>query len=221
MYEATFDGQARHEFLPRLWAVRKVGFLLDEIRRNGEQAELIAEIRKLGIRHGIVTPYTSFLVVEEEEMLRRRFGRFPGGGEGGGPTTPGAPEAEIRSLRERQAEASDARDALKAKKSAGRGAVAGARMAESLKDAEDAGEHCGVGVKSVAGKTFRLKEGVWVDTALEEFEKSHPDAPRKRVTYLGDEYDQLLADDRLARFLAAGARMKFVFEGTIYEVVEE
>jgi Ca-activated chloride channel family protein len=224
VYEATFDDQARHEFLPRLWAVRKVGFLLDEIRRNGEQAELVAEIRKLGIRHGIVTPYTSFLVVEEEEMLRRRLGRFPAsspdGGQGG-PMTPGAPEAEIRSLRERQAEATDARKALKKKEPMGRGAVAGARIAESLKDAEDAGEHSGVGVKTVGGKTFRLKEGVWVDTALEEFEKNNPDAPRKRVTYLGDDYDQLLADDRLVRFLAAGARVKFVFDGTIYEVVEE
>jgi predicted transcriptional regulator of viral defense system len=103
----------------------------------------------------------------------------------------------------------------------GRGAVAGARIAETLKDAEDAGEYSGVGVKTVAGKTFRLRDGIWIDTALEAFEKANPEAPRKRVVYLGEQYDKLLADDRLARFLAAGARLKFVFEGTIYEVVEE
>ncbi len=54
-----------HEFIPRLWAQRKVGFLLDEIRRNGEQQELVDEVITLSKRFGIMTPYTSFLVVED------------------------------------------------------------------------------------------------------------------------------------------------------------
>jgi len=58
VYEGAFGDEARHEFLPRLWAVRKVGFLLEEIRRNGEKAELVTEVKRLATRHGIVTPYT-------------------------------------------------------------------------------------------------------------------------------------------------------------------
>lgn len=54
------------EFLPRLWATRKVGFLLDEIRLHGEEAELVEEIVALSKRYGIITPYTSFLIVEDE-----------------------------------------------------------------------------------------------------------------------------------------------------------
>ena len=68
--EAEFADRGKHEFLSRLWAVRKVGFLLEEVRRNGEQAELVAEIKRLGIRHGIVTPYTAYLA-EEPEMGRQ------------------------------------------------------------------------------------------------------------------------------------------------------
>ncbi len=54
------------EFLPRLWATRKVGFLLDQIRLHGEDDELVDEIVLLSRRHGIITPYTSFLIVEDE-----------------------------------------------------------------------------------------------------------------------------------------------------------
>ena len=54
------------EFLPRLWATRKVGFLLDQIRLHGEDEELVDEIVALSRRHGIITPYTSFLIVEDE-----------------------------------------------------------------------------------------------------------------------------------------------------------
>ena len=227
VYEAQFDQSGQREFLPRLWAVRKVGFMLDEIRRNGEQAELVAEIKRLGIRHGIVTPYTSFLVVEEEELLRRRAVRFAGsrggsegGGEGGGASTPQAPEAEVRALRESRRRAEDAQAAFEKKEVKGKRAVAGARIAESLKDADEASEHTGVGVKTVAGKTFRLQQGVWVDTALEAFEKAHPAAPRKRVICFGEGYEALLADDVLARYLAAGTRLRLVHDGTIYEIVD-
>jgi len=54
------------EFLPRLWATRKVGFLLDQIRLHGEEQELVEEIVALSKRYGIITPYTSFLIVEDE-----------------------------------------------------------------------------------------------------------------------------------------------------------
>ncbi|MDP2345214.1 MAG: VIT and VWA domain-containing protein [Deltaproteobacteria bacterium] len=54
-----------HAFIPRLWAQRQVGMLLEEIRNKGEQPGLVAEVTQLATRFGIVTPYTSYLVVEE------------------------------------------------------------------------------------------------------------------------------------------------------------
>ncbi len=57
--------RAGPEFLPRLWATRKVGYLLDQIRLYGEDAELVDEIVTLSRRYGVITPYTSFLVVED------------------------------------------------------------------------------------------------------------------------------------------------------------
>lgn len=68
-YRADAAKEAKsYDFVPRLWAIRKVGYLLDEIRLNGERAELKDEIVSLGKKYGIVTPYTSYLVVEDTPM---------------------------------------------------------------------------------------------------------------------------------------------------------
>lgn len=60
------ESETRHEFIPRLWATRRVGWLLDEIRKNGETKELKDEVVRLAREHGIVTPYTAYLILEDE-----------------------------------------------------------------------------------------------------------------------------------------------------------
>lgn len=57
-----------YNFLPRLWATRRIGYLLEEIRLYGKKDELVEEIKRLGLKYGIVTPYTSFLVTEKERL---------------------------------------------------------------------------------------------------------------------------------------------------------
>src|SRR5690606_14607228 len=52
------------DFLPRLWASRRVGWLIEQIRLNSETKELKDEIIDLGTRYGIVTPYTSYLATD-------------------------------------------------------------------------------------------------------------------------------------------------------------
>ena len=89
VYETTFAETPDNGFLPRLWAVRKVAYLLDEIRLRGKNQELVDEIVKLGKQYGIVTPYTSFLVVEDgarpqlAQQMRGAADRFEGGARDG------------------------------------------------------------------------------------------------------------------------------------------
>ena len=66
-YDAEFPAEAReHDFIPRLWATRRVGYLLDEIRLHGENKELRDEVTDLARQYGIVTPYTAYLILEDE-----------------------------------------------------------------------------------------------------------------------------------------------------------
>lgn len=55
-----------HDFIPRLWATRRIGHLLDEIRLRGENRELKDEVVDLARKYGLVTPYTAFLIHEDE-----------------------------------------------------------------------------------------------------------------------------------------------------------
>ena len=101
-YAIDFPATAsEHDFIAPLWARRKVGYLLDQVRLNGESAEVKDELIQLARDYSIATPYTSLLVVPrpagtaQRSLPRRRSssslprwfepGRFArGGGMGGG-----------------------------------------------------------------------------------------------------------------------------------------
>ncbi|MBN1417505.1 MAG: VWA domain-containing protein [Planctomycetes bacterium] len=63
----------RYEFVEKLWAMRRVGFLLDEIQLHGkdQSKELIDELIRLSRDYGILTPYTSFLADERVDLADR------------------------------------------------------------------------------------------------------------------------------------------------------
>ena len=66
-YEVTFPDKTGNDkaFVEDLWARRKVGYLLDQIRVNGENKEVKDEVISLAKKYGITTPYTSYLVVPD------------------------------------------------------------------------------------------------------------------------------------------------------------
>ena len=115
------DAGTDHEFIPRLWATRRVGYLLDEIRLHGENKELKDEVVDLARKYGIVTPYTAYLIVEDEQ--RRSLAQ------------------DVRTFRQLE-ENQPAMNASKAvadsfrRENSGGSAVAGARSYYSLKSAD-------------------------------------------------------------------------------------
>ncbi|HVS73551.1 MAG TPA: VIT domain-containing protein [Phycisphaerae bacterium] len=58
------------DWIAKLWATRRVGYLLDEIRLHGESAEVKEEVVDLARRWGVVTPYTAMLIIEDEQKRR-------------------------------------------------------------------------------------------------------------------------------------------------------
>lgn len=67
VYELSFPDKTSDDrsFVEHLWARRKVGYLLDQIRVNGEKKELVEETVMLAKKYGIATPYTSYLIVPD------------------------------------------------------------------------------------------------------------------------------------------------------------
>ena len=62
VYSFDLNQTDSYDFVPRLWATRRVGELLDRVRVEGESPALVDEIRELGLAYGLVTPYTTFVV---------------------------------------------------------------------------------------------------------------------------------------------------------------
>jgi len=70
-FPATFVEQSSDEslaFVEKLWAVRRVGEILDQLDLNGKNDELVKELVELATRHGILTPYTSFMADETTNL---------------------------------------------------------------------------------------------------------------------------------------------------------
>jgi Ca-activated chloride channel family protein len=63
-FPATFVETSHDEsngFVARLWAIRRIGEIIDELDLRGRNQELVDELVALSQKHGILTPYTSFL----------------------------------------------------------------------------------------------------------------------------------------------------------------
>lgn len=65
---AKVDASSRYAFVEKLWAVRRIGDLVDQLDLHGENQELVDELVALSTKHGILTPYTSFLAEENVRL---------------------------------------------------------------------------------------------------------------------------------------------------------
>ncbi len=200
-----------HDFLPALWAARRVGYLLDQIRLHGEERELAEEVKRLARRHGIITPYTSYLIVEDEKARRGR-GELA---ESDMTVTgiPGAPALE-RGQREEFA-------AMKDKSGSGsvRASVALQRLNEAATAdaARPLPSAIAGGVRTAGGAAFYLNNGTWVDGRIQEKGR----LPEKRVAFASPAYFSLLREHpELAQALALGRSVRLLSRGRLIEIFD-
>lgn len=75
-FPLSFAGQeAGHTYLPRLWAMRRIGYLTEVAKANGDNREVVDEIVALSKKHGIISAYTSFLATDPNEGRGTGFPR--------------------------------------------------------------------------------------------------------------------------------------------------
>jgi Ca-activated chloride channel family protein len=70
-----------YSFVEKLWAMRRIGEIIDELDLKGRNEELVKELVTLSTRHGVLTPYTSFLA-DENAKVSDLAGLAVGEGEG-------------------------------------------------------------------------------------------------------------------------------------------
>ncbi|MCP5526626.1 MAG: VWA domain-containing protein [Verrucomicrobiales bacterium] len=257
----TVDGKARsfarpvrfrergrdNDFIPRLWAMRQIGFLLDEIRLRGENPELKEEVVRLARDYGIVTPYTSWLILEDEQRRAVPLAMQ---------TQPALSEDRGAQMASRRAYESLTREQT------GLDAVLAARYGLASKSANQvestlaaaqtdalraapvtagatvtpgpavvrppasagvspaptaAGAGQGPG-RYVGGRTFYQHGARWVDSQVQGQPAA---APRRTIPFGSADYFDLLGRHRETQaWLALGVQVEFVLEGVVYQVTE-
>jgi Ca-activated chloride channel family protein len=205
--DLTFAERGGQEFIARLWAQRKIGYLLSQIRLHGVKDELVKEIVTLSSRYGIVTPYTSFLVQEPGMALsqegRDQLGRGlqgkPMSGVGGA-AAPAAMESLVGGDRSGQAAVAKAvtEQALTASEQAA--APSAAEVTQAL--------------QQVGDRTFLFSNGAWVDTTFDSTKTA-----AESVAFGSKRYFALLAaHPEIGRYLALGDRVTVMLDGKAYAV---
>jgi Ca-activated chloride channel family protein len=201
-----------NNFLPRLWATRRVGWLMEQIRTNGETKEIRDEIVDLGTRFGIVTPYTSYLATDGSEGQRadnRQITNLPmsARSSGGGlyktaPKPMGTPSAADMVIGEKAVIASKDR---KAKQEA---VTVTSEEDEILKTAN---------VKKAGVKTFYEENGVWIDGEFKEEAK----LTEIKLKFASDEFFDLIAKEKeLAQYFSLGEQVVVVWKSKVYRIVK-
>jgi len=75
------SGDESYSFVEKLWAMRRIGEIIDELDLSGKNNELIQELVTLSTKHGILTPYTSFLA-DDTGTVKELADASKGGGRG-------------------------------------------------------------------------------------------------------------------------------------------
>jgi len=192
----------KNDFLPRLWASRRVGWLLEQIRNNGETKETRDEVVELGTKYGLVTPYTSYLATDGTLQNVARS----------------APAADMLM-----------RDASKkVRENQGAGAVQMSVQQNAMQsnmtvsvEADDESRQVIIRNSNanqfVANKNFINQSNVWVDSDF----KTEAKLPEVKVKFASEEYYKLAANNtELAQYLAIGEEVVVVWNSRVYRITK-
>lgn len=206
--------EGRYQFLPKLWAGRRIGYLLEDMRRHGENREVIDEVVALSKQYGIITPYTSFLVAPER------------------PDLAGLPVDNLMEL-------NVSRDGRAADYGAGTGATRQTMAAERMKNAPSTDdmmmayapgkkaepeEETKIGIpkpvfKTAGGKSFTLRDGFYVDADLLTGDLP---ADTLQVQKFSDAYFELLwLCAECNEFFSVGEQVVVLYRGVVIVIGDE
>ncbi|MGB8648070.1 MAG: VIT domain-containing protein [Anaerolineae bacterium] len=208
--DLTFKSAGGDDFIAPLWATRKIGYLLAQIRLHGETPETRGEVVSLATRYGIVTPYTSFLITEPHDSMAPQPG--PGGAGSRVPLPPSGTGAGGGPMAMPTMSAAPAATSAPAA-SSGAGAVTQSQSNRAMQEAEQSKTNSDQ-VKQVGDKAFVLKNGVWTDTTFDASTTT-----TTKVAFGSSDYFDLLAQHPdWSAFAALGDKVIFVVNGVAYEI---
>ncbi len=199
-----------YTFVEKLWAMRRIGEIIDELDLHGKNDELVNELVALSTKHGILTPYTSFLADDlaapaELANARGNFDRAnlslerlqEAEGQAGF-----VQRAEKKMLREadkitasspapKPAADGAAADASKAGESKANGV--GSFGSAAVRDIDTDEVHLTDAVQIVGNETLYRRGKLWIAANAKEIDVEKDKDKITQITRFSDEYFKLIA----------------------------
>ena len=217
-----------YEFIPPMWATRAVGYLLEQIRLQGNQQELIDEVVRLSKAYGIITPYTSYLILEDEQQqigmrnLRQEDAIFSNRMRSQAPASRDKAAREYESSMKQidgkaSVQASEELQDMNASDNLAKTQTGKARM--NYKDQQGQERNLTDGIRYIQGRAIYQNGNQWIDAQTQL--ASNQSLPTRRVQFNSEAYFKLIkeAEEHLD-LLALGKNVRFLNGQEIVEVYE-
>jgi Ca-activated chloride channel family protein len=231
-------------FVEKLWAMRRIGEIIDEMDLKGKNDELVKELVSLSTKHGILTPYTSYLADENAkpsqlaassfganvELSRRSLDRLEKAEGKDGVAQRGA-KFDLQSAERGQSgggagfgggiPGAAAKSAAPAAGPGGRlGGYSGAKFRDIETDKEVA---AGDSVQNVGNETLYKRGRTLYAANAQEVDPEKDDAKIKRVKRFSDEYFELVKantsnENALLARQQEGDELIVKFRGQVYRI---
>lgn len=219
-YKASFPARSdANPLIAPLWAAQRIGYLLDQIRLQGhEDAELVGEVTALARRFGIITPYTSYLIMEDERVhigaANQTLNALPSSAQ-----LNARMKGDYDAMKQKggapSVQASKEVNAMKNAMNNAQTKQGASRM--GYRDAEGKMQNLAARAKNVQGRAVYQVGSNWVDSAAAAAKSQSV----RRIRFASADYFAFMArQPQAAQFLALGWNVRFVLEGQIYEVHE-
>ncbi|MBN1524363.1 MAG: VWA domain-containing protein [Spirochaetales bacterium] len=214
-----------NETIAPLWAARRVGYLLDLVRISGSSQEIIDEITSLARAYGIITPYTSYLIIEDEHE-RVTQNRLPADSQTLGKIAEKDADFTARSKKEFENFKQD---------SGSEGVTASEETqmlnnSSSVKDINRGSERLFAPaapeiqeqkmknmVQNAGGRAFYNAGDKWIDSQVQD----KPDRKIKRIQFASKEYFELINNEPATnKYLALGRNIQFVHNEILFDIYE-
>ena len=236
-YPVEFQAESdEHDFIPRLWATRRVGYLLDQIRLHGENKELKEEVTMLAKKYGIVTPFTAYLILEDDRINNVAVNRRLLGGIDRDAGAVRALEENLKSLKMDksgagavaaaraqqyllQAKASNSGLTMSNTEAAGSTAKPGASAPAVNYFTGAGGGQVQRNIRFVAGRSFYQNGTCWIDAEVQALKKQ---TKKIRIKFGSKAYFKLVAEKPSAwKWISLGKHVEFVLDGNHYEIYQD
>jgi Ca-activated chloride channel family protein len=201
-----------NDVIAPLWAAQRIGYLLDQIRLHGQEKELVDEVTRLARRYGVITPYTSYLIVEDERRLPRSEQTL---NEDAGARMKKEYDAMGQTSGAPSVQASKDVEALKNARNQAQVAQGAARM--NYRDDAGRTQNLAAQTKNVAGRAVYQQGDKWIDSRAQSMSQQNV----RRIRFASEEYFALLHTRAAAApFLALGRNVRFALGDEVVEVFE-